>query len=58
MKRYTADFETTTKSSYLKDGEVRVWAYAICEIGNPKNFRYGNSIDEFMDICGYLCQSP
>ena len=51
MRRYTADFETTTKSSYLKDGRVRVWAYAICEIGNPDNFKYGNSIDEFMDIC-------
>ena len=51
MRRFTADFETTTKSSYLKDGRVRVWAYAICEIGNPENFIYGNSLDEFMDIC-------
>ena len=51
MKRYTADFETTTKPTYLKEGRVRVWAYAICEIGNPDNFVYGNSLDEFMDIC-------
>ena len=51
LKRYTADFETTTKPTYLKEGRVRVWAYAICEIGNPDNFIYGNSLDEFMDIC-------
>lgn len=51
MSKYTADFETSTKPSYLKDGRVRVWAYAICEIGNPDNFIYGNSLDDFMEIC-------
>lgn len=46
MKKYTADFETTTKAD-----DCRVWAYAISEIGNPDYFVYGNSLDDFMDIC-------
>ena len=46
MKKYTADFETTTKAD-----DCRVWAYAISEIGNPEHFEYGNSLDEFMEIC-------
>ena len=41
---YTADFETTTDPA-----DCRVWAYGICEIGNPDNFQYGNSIDGFME---------
>lgn len=46
MKKYTADFETTTEAD-----DCRVWAYAICEIGNPDNFIYGNSLDDFMGWC-------
>ena len=46
MKKYTADFETTTRAD-----DCRVWAYAICEVGNPDNFIYGNSIDDFIDWC-------
>lgn len=46
MKKYTADFETTTKLD-----DCRVWAYAISEIGNPDNFIYGNSLDDFMKWC-------
>ena len=46
MKKYTADFETTTKAD-----DCRVWAYAISEIGNPDYFVYGNSLDDFMEIC-------
>lgn len=45
-KKFTADFETTTKLD-----DCRVWAYAICEIGDPDNFIYGNNIDEFMEWC-------
>lgn len=41
---YTADFETTTDPA-----DCRIWAYGICEIGNPDNFQYGNSIDGFME---------
>lgn len=44
--RFTADFETITDPS-----DCRVWAYAISEIGNPDNFIYGNSIDDFMEWC-------
>lgn len=50
-KLYTADFETSTKEWYVCDGRARVWAYAICEIGNPSNFIYGNNIDDFMKWC-------
>ena len=46
MKCFTADFETTTD-----ENDCRVWAFAISEIGNPDNFIYGNSLDEFMDFC-------
>lgn len=50
-KKFTADFETSTPTWYEKDGVARVWAWAICEIGNPDNFIYGNNIDEFMRFC-------
>lgn len=46
MKCFTADFETTTDEK-----DCRVWAFALCEIGNPENFIYGNSIEEFMNFC-------
>ena len=54
MKRFSCDFETTTDLN-----DCRVWAYACCEIGDPDNFLYGNSLDSFMDWCAgkdnYLC---
>ena len=46
MKCYTADFETTTDVD-----DCRVWAYAICEVGNEDNIVYGNSLDKFMLWC-------
>lgn len=46
MALYTADFETTT--DHL---DCRVWAYGICEIGNPDNFIYGNDIGGFLNWC-------
>ena len=46
MKRFTADFETST---WLSD-ESFVWAWAICEIGNVDNLRIGNSIKTFMEL--------
>ena len=42
---YCADFETTTNPD-----DCRVWAWAVCEIGNPNNFHYGNSLDTFMQF--------
>ena len=47
MKKYTADFETAT----WLDNETYVWAWAICEIGNPNNVIINNSIESFIDFC-------
>ena len=46
MIKYTADFETTTD-----ENDCRVWAFALCEIGHPDNFIYGNNIDDFIKFC-------
>ena len=46
MRKFACDFETTTDLN-----DCRVWAYAICEIGKPDNFIYGNSLDDFMEWC-------
>lgn len=43
---WSADFETTTDKE-----DCRVWAYALSNIANPKDFRYGNSIDDLMVFC-------
>lgn len=45
-KKFTADFETTTD-----ENDCRVWAYALCEIGNVDNFIYGNNIHDFIKFC-------
>ena len=44
MRKFTADFETTTDIN-----DCRVWAYGICEIGNPDYFIYGNNIEDFIN---------
>ena len=46
MGTFVADFETTTKIE-----ESRVWAYALCEVGNKENIKIGTSLDEFMKWC-------
>lgn len=46
MKRYTADFETTTDIE-----DCRVWAYATCELSNVDNVQIGNSIEDFIEWC-------
>lgn len=46
MKKYTADFETTTN-----EDKTHVWAYGISEIGNPDNFIWGNTISDFILWC-------
>lgn len=46
MGSFVADFETTTRKE-----DCRVWAYAICEVGNPDNIIYGTNIDDFMKWC-------
>lgn len=40
---FAADFETTTDVN-----DCRVWAWAVCEIGNTSNFVYGNSMESFI----------
>ena len=44
--KWSCDFETTTN-----EDDCRVWAYGCMEIGNDKNFLYGNNIDDFMQWC-------
>ena len=46
MKKFTADFETNVSES-----DCRVWAYAICQIGDVTNFTYGNNIEDFIKWC-------
>jgi hypothetical protein len=45
-KKFSCDFETTTDPN-----DCRVWAYGYMEIGNKKNFKIDNSLDEFMEWC-------
>lgn len=51
MKKFTADFETSTPEWLEIDGCTRVWAYALCEIGDVSNFIYGNNIEDFIKFC-------
>ena len=46
MGTFVADFETTTN---LED--CRVWAYALCEVGNESNTIVGTTIEDFMNWC-------
>ena len=46
MISYTADFETTTNVD-----KTFVWAWGICEIGNPENYIFGNKISDFILWC-------
>ena len=46
MATFVADFETTTNPE-----DCRVWAYAICEVGNSENVIVGTTIDDFMKWC-------
>lgn len=41
-----ADFESTTTKE-----NCRVWAWAVCEVGNTDNLYIGTDIDEFMLWC-------
>lgn len=41
---YMCDFETTTDVE-----DCRVWAWGVCEIENPDNFEYGNTMDGFFE---------
>ena len=52
MKKYVADFETTT----LPD-DCRVWAYAIVDIDNLDDVIIGTNIDEFIEWCEHQKKS-
>ena len=43
---YSADFETTTDPA-----DCRVWAWCVCEIGNPEALTYGNDVQSFLEFC-------
>lgn len=45
MKRFTADFETST----WVDNETWVWAWSLCDIEEPTNVDIGNNIDSFFE---------
>lgn len=47
MKKYTADFETST----WNESETWVWAWAVCEIGNEENIIIENNIESFIEFC-------
>lgn len=51
MKKFTADFETSTPEWLKIDDRTRVWAYSICEIGNTDNLIWGTNLDEFFEFC-------
>lgn len=46
MKCYTADFETTTD-----ENDCRVWAWAVCKIDDPNEFKYGIDFEGFIKFC-------
>ena len=43
--KYSADFETTTD-----ENDCRVWAWGLCEIGDPDYFVYDNNIDSLIEF--------
>ena len=45
-KKYCADFETCT----WLDNETYVWAWALCNINNPKNIEIGNNIFDLFNL--------
>lgn len=51
MKRYTADFETTTSENFKRDGIVRVWAVNVCDIDTCTSVFTSNNIDDFFKWC-------
>ena len=53
MKYYVADFETTTIEE-----DCRVWAWAVCEVGNKDNITIGKTLDEFMTWCETQKDNP
>lgn len=53
MKKYVADFETTTLPE-----DCRVWAYAIVDIDDINNVEIGTNIYDFIEWCSRQKNSP
>lgn len=53
MKKYVADFETTTVVE-----DCRVWAYAIVDIENTDDVIIGTNIEDFIEWCSEQKGSP
>ena len=53
MKKYVADFETTTLPE-----DCRVWAYAIVDIENTEEVEIGTNIEDFIEWCSQQKGSP
>jgi hypothetical protein len=51
MKKWVADFETTSKKRKDFDGACYVWGVGICEVGNPDNITILKSMSEFIEWC-------
>ena len=49
--KYTADFETTTEID-----DCRVWAWGVCDIEYTEYFKYGNTLDGFMEFVKDGCK--
>lgn len=43
---YAADFETTTD-----ENDARVWAWAVCNVEDYTEFRYGKDMESFLEFC-------
>ena len=53
MKKYVADFETTTLPE-----DCRVWAYAIVELDNLDDVIIGTNIEDFIEWCSEQRSNP
>lgn len=56
-KKFVADFESTTEKAYIKEDCVRVWAWAITELGSD-HVEIGTNIDDFMNHVFYDLDNP
>ena len=51
MKKWVADFETTSARRKEYDGQTFVWGVGVCEIGNPSNAFTQTTLEDFLEWC-------
>lgn len=51
---YTADFETTTKAAG-DDSGARIWAWAVCSIDDPNEYKIDTDMQDFL---GWIGEHP